>query len=112
MAQNERTHFRRRWLIAVRLAVHVDHLYAILVTGGHSDGIPEVSWGCSSRFLLHPLRTCGDLNLIDSDLTGGRKLNRAWVASKAKAACSEIKVRRGGAIQTKLVLQAGQCIIR
>jgi hypothetical protein len=76
--RQKETHFRRRGrLIAVRLTIYIDHLDAILVSDGYSDGIPEVSWRCSSWLLLHPLRTCGDLNLVDSDLTCGGKLDGA-----------------------------------
>lgn len=89
----EETHFRRRrWLIAVRLTIYIDHLDAILVADGHSDGIPEVSWRCSSWLLLHPLRTCADLNLINSDLTGGGKLDGARVATKANSGRPKSKV--------------------
>jgi hypothetical protein len=107
------THFRRRRrLIAVRLTIYIDHLDAILVSNGYSDGIPEMGWRCSSWLLLHPLRTCSDLNLVDSDLTGGGKLDGAWGVTEAHACRPESKVRRGSAIQTKLVLGAGPWIIR
>jgi hypothetical protein len=93
------THFRRRrWLIAVRLTIYIDHLDTILVSDGHSDGIPKVGWRCSSWLLLHPLRTRSDLNLVNSDLTGGRKLDGTWVATKANACRPESKVRRRSAI--------------
>ena len=108
-----KAHFRRRrGLIAVRLTIHIDHLDAILVSDGHPDRIPEVSWGCSSWLLLHSLRTCSDLNLIDSDLTGGGKLDGAWIATEANTRCPKSKVRRGSAIQTELVLRARPRIIR
>lgn len=91
-AQNETHLRRRRWLIAVRLTVYIDHLDTILVSDRHSDGTPEVSWRCSSWLLLHPFRTCIDLNLVNSDLTGGGKLDGTWVATKADACRPESKV--------------------
>ena len=97
-AQKETHFWRRKRLVAVRLTIYIDHLNAILVSDGHSDGISEVSWRCSSWLLLHPLRTCRDLNLVDSDLTGGRKLDGAWGVTKANACRPESKVGRGSAI--------------
>jgi hypothetical protein len=99
-------------LIAVCLTINIDHLDTILVSDGHSDGIPEVRWGCGSWLLLHPLRVCGDLDLINSDLTGWRKLDGARVATEAKTSRSESKVGRRCTIKTKLVLWAGPRIIR
>ena len=108
-----KTHFRRRrGQIAVRLTIYIDHLDAILVSDGQSDGIPEVCWWRGSWLPLHPLRTCSDLNLIDSDLTGGWKLDGACVATETKACRSESKVRRRSAIKTKLVLRPGPRMIR
>jgi hypothetical protein len=96
--QKETYFRRRRRLIAVRLTIYIDHFDAILVSDGHSDRIPEMSWRCSSWLLLHPLRTCSDLNLVDSDLTGGGKLDGAWGGAEAHACRPESKVGRGSAI--------------
>ena len=97
-AQKE-THFRRRRrLIAVRLTTYIDHLEAILGSDGHSDGIPEVNWRCSSWLFLHPIRTCSDLNLVDSNLTGGGKLDGTWGVTEANDCRPESKVGRGSAI--------------
>ena len=85
-------------MIAVCLTIYIDHLDAILVSDGYSDRIPEASWRCSSWLLLHPLRTCSDLNLVDSDLTGGGKLDGAWGVTEAHACWPESKVGRRSAI--------------
>jgi len=99
-------------LIAVRLTIDVDHFYTILVSKGDPYRISEVRRGCSSWLLLQTLRACGDLNLINSDLTCWGEFDGARIATEPKAGRPESKVRRGSAIKTKLVLRTEGRIMR
>jgi hypothetical protein len=83
---------RRRGLIAVRLTIYVDHFYTILVSKSDPYRIPEERRGCSSWLLLHTLRACGDLNLINSDLTCWGEFDGARIATETKAGRPESKV--------------------
>ena len=90
---NGNSHFwRGRGLIAVGLTIYVDHFYTILMTQNDPYRIPEGRWGCSSWLLLHTLRACGDLNLINSDLTCWREFDRARIATETKAGRPEGEV--------------------
>lgn len=102
---NRNSHFRRRrGLIAVCLTIDIDHFYTVLVSKSDPYRIPEGCRGCSSWLLLHTLRACRDLNLINSDLTCWGEFDGARIATETKAGRPKSKVRRGSAIKTKLVL--------
>jgi hypothetical protein len=90
---NGNSHFWRRWgLIAVRLTIYVDHFYTILVSKSDPYRSPEGRWGRSSWLLLQTLRACGDLDLINSDLTCWGEFNGTRIATEAKAGRPESEV--------------------
>jgi hypothetical protein len=90
---NGNSHFwRRRGLIAVRLTIYVDHFYTVLVSKSNPHRCSEGRWGCSSWLLLQTLCACGDLSLINSDLTCWGEFNGARIATEAKAGRPESEV--------------------
>jgi hypothetical protein len=87
------------------LTVDVYHFNPIL-NGTDPHRLAQVGGWCSTRLLFESFQVCSQLNTVDANFAGWRKLYgaRRRVGSK-KIGTGRVK-HRGGAEETKLVLRA------